>query len=365
MNASLKTALLTIALVCALASAQAAQAPKPPRQPPAGPGGAEYSHRGVHATLADPGPRGYWLFEPAEPRPAEAPLIVFNHGWGAMDPNVYGAWIEHLVRRGNVVVYPLYQDSLRTPVRDFTPNAAAAVREAIRRLQKEPGHVRPQLAKFALVGHSMGGVLSANLAALSEEEGLPRPRAVMCVQPGKTWARSPQIAVELEDLGRIPRETLLLAVAGDRDALARDVDAKRIFEEATAIPLANKDFVILVTDTHGQPDLLATHSAPTAPKPIAPVSSRATTPTDPRRARMLQRVKERRAQEGELSVPGRDRLVDALDFYGTWKLFDGLTDAAFYGKNRDYALGNTVRQRFMGRWSDGVAVKELTVTDEP
>jgi hypothetical protein len=58
-------------------------------------------------------------------------------------------------------------------------------------------------------------------------------------------------------------------------------------------------------------------------------------------------------------------MVNALDYYGTWKLFDALTDAAFTGKNRDYALGNTPQQRFMGVWSDGVPVKELKVTDKP
>ncbi|MGH8058347.1 MAG: hypothetical protein ACREOH_14110, partial [Candidatus Entotheonellia bacterium] len=44
-----------------------------------------------------------------------------------------------------------------------------------------------------------------------------------------------------------------------------------------------------------------------------------------------------------------------------WKLFDGLTDAAFFQKNREYALGNTPKQRFMGLWSDGVPVKALQV----
>ena len=66
--------------------------------------------------------------------------------------------------------------------------------------------------------------------------------------------------------------------------------------------------------------------------------------------------------ESEIS---REHLVNALDFYGTWKLFDGLCDAAFYGKNREYALGNTPQQRNMGQWSDGVKVKELAVTDQP
>jgi hypothetical protein len=54
-----------------------------------------------------------------------------------------------------------------------------------------------------------------------------------------------------------------------------------------------------------------------------------------------------------------------MDYFGTWKLFDALTDAAFNGKNREYALGNTSQQRFMGVWSDGVPVKELKVTDKP
>jgi len=54
-----------------------------------------------------------------------------------------------------------------------------------------------------------------------------------------------------------------------------------------------------------------------------------------------------------------------LDYYALWKLFDGLCDEAFYSTNREFALGNTPQQRFMGKWSDGVAVKELFITDKP
>jgi hypothetical protein len=57
--------------------------------------------------------------------------------------------------------------------------------------------------------------------------------------------------------------------------------------------------------------------------------------------------------------------IDALDFFGTWKLFDGLTDAVFYGQNRRYALGSMPEQTFMGLWSDGVAVTPLEVIVEP
>jgi len=333
MNTKARIALLILVVVLTSATAEASQAPTPPPQPQTGPGGAQVSHQQVVSASFGSGARAYWLYEPAAPKPAQAPLIVFNHGWGSMSPQPYRAWIDHLVKRGNIVVYPVYQDSLRTPVADFTPNAIAAVLDAIRRLQREPGHVRPQLDKFAIAGHSMGAEVSANMAALWESAGLPRPRAVMCVEPGKTWTLSRRIAAQLVDLSRIPPDTLLLAVAGDRDNLAREVDAKRIFRESTRVPLANKDFVLLVSDDHGQPALTANHFAPVAPA------------------------------AGAANVAGRG--VDALDYYGTWKLLDALTDAAFYGRNREYALGNTPQQRFMGRWSDGVPVNELYVTDRP
>jgi acetyl esterase/lipase len=358
---------IIIAILCGMGAGRAADSPTPPDQAPSGPGGKEVAHSEVIAASHGKGPHGYWLFEPSKPAPPQAPLIVFNHGWGAMDPQIYKAWIDHIVERGNIVVYPLYQDSLRTAVKDFTPNAIAAVQDAIRMLQNEPGHVKPELDKFAIAGHSMGGPISANMAALWKKEGLPFPRAVMCVEPGKTWGKPTWATIELADLSQVPAETLLLTVTGDKDHLVRDIDAKRIFNESSQVPPTNKNYVTLVSDDHGQPALKATHTAPVAwarmPEQAQHESEKA---EGPLRERMRQRIEERRESEGEMpDFNTASRSLDALDFYGTWKLLDGLTDAAFYGKNRNYALGNTPEQRFMGFWSDGVAAKELIVTDHP
>ena len=342
------------------------QNPTSPSQPATGPGGKQYAHASVTKNRYGHGGEEYWIFEPDNPKPAAAPLIVFLHGWGGINPLYYGAWIDHLVKRGNIVVYPRYQASLLTTIQQFTPNTLAAIKDAIARLKAEPGHVKPDLSKFATVGHSVGGLLAANVAALASESGLPRVSAVMSVEPGITEA---PINIPLADLKKIPAETLLLAVAGDQDTLVRDYDAKRVYNESTRVPAANKDYVTLVSDSHGLPGLQASHRAPTAfdmaydsgegigggPAEIVSGSDRAGgLPT--------RRIDGRRSER-------RDRLetmmVNALDFYGTWKLFDGLCDAAFYGKNREYALGNTPQQRFMGVWSDGVPVKELKVTDKP
>jgi acetyl esterase/lipase len=351
---------VTMALIVLTRSVRAQDKPKPPAQPATGPGGADYKHKQVVANMFGTGPTRYWIFEPADPKPESAPLVIFNHGWGAMEPKVYGAWIDHMVNRGNIVVYPVYQDSLRTPTYVFTPNAAAGIRSAIEKLQTEPGHVKPQLDKVAVVGHSMGGVITANLGAQWQQLGVPQPKALMCVEPGKTWTDSERTAVKLADMSLIGKDTLLLAVAGDRDRLVKDVDAKRIFKESTSILPQNKNHVVMVSDDYGSPTLTASHFAPCAPNPKY---------TDPSIGGPIRQwLRERRQEAGDdspdFTVDGA-RFIDALDFYGTWKLFDGLCDAAFYGTNREYALGNTPQQRFMGKWSDGTPVKELQVSTVP
>lgn len=61
--------------------------------------------------------------------------MIFLHGWSVMQPDLYRAWIDHIVRRGMVVVYPRYQPDLKTPNAAFLDNAAGALGDALRRLQ--------------------------------------------------------------------------------------------------------------------------------------------------------------------------------------------------------------------------------------
>src|ERR1700752_558703 len=186
-----------------------AQSVTPPAQPASGPGGKQYAHASVTKNRYGKGGQEYWIFEPDTPKPSIAPVVVFLHGWGGMNPMYYGAWIDHLVKRGNIVMYPRYQASLLTSIQEFTPNTVKAIKDGIERLQTEPGHVKPDLNRFAAVGHSMGGLLAASVAAMASESGLPRVSAVMSVEPGITQA---PISFPLADLKKISAETLLLAV---------------------------------------------------------------------------------------------------------------------------------------------------------
>lgn len=352
--------IISLIILLALSLTAFAQTATPPTQPATGPGGKQYAHAKVTKNRYGTGNQEYWIFEPDTPKPATAPVVVFLHGWGGMNPLYYGAWLDHLVKRGNIVVYPRYQATLLTPLREFLPSTLGAIKDAITRLQTQHGHVKPDLSKFAVVGHSMGGLLSANVAALAKESNLPQVRAVMAVEPGIT---EPPINAPLADLKKIPAETLLLAVAGDQDTLVRDTDAKRIYYESTEVSAANKDFIMIVTDTHGTPSLQASHRMPTAmDRSYDNGEGVSGGPANPER---VGNSSSRRTGNANESRRMETMLVNALDYYGTWKLFDALCDAAFYGKNREYALGNTTQQRFMGRWSDGVPVKELKVTDKP
>src|SRR5688572_29134181 len=155
----------------------AAQRATPPAQPATGPGGKQYAHTRVIKNRYGAGSEEYWIFEPDTPKPATAPVVVFLHGWGGMNPLYYGAWLDHLVKRGNIVIYPRYQATLLTPIREFTPSTLAAIKDAVKRLQNECGHIKPDLNKFAVVGHSVGGLLAASVAALAEESKLPKVRA--------------------------------------------------------------------------------------------------------------------------------------------------------------------------------------------
>jgi pimeloyl-ACP methyl ester carboxylesterase len=336
--------------------AQPAPTPVPPEQASSGPGSRAYVHASLTTSRFGSGADEVHVFEPAEPTPERAPVVVFCHGWSATDPALYGAWITHIVQRGYTVVYPRYQRDFRTAPADFTRHALTGIRHALEQL-RTPGHVMPDDRGLAFVGHSMGGLVAANLAALASEGALPAPLALMSVAPGKTWPEASRIAFPLRDLSVLPANLLLLSVAGDDDDFVRDVDARKIYGGAVNVAAENKNYVRMFSDEHGEPALRADHRAPSAPGGMI-------TRTDSRpfgaRGGGAAEIGRMSAEDEEDGGRG-EWVTNALDYYGTWKLFDGLVDAVFRGVHREYALGDTPQQRYMGEWSDRVPVRELMI----
>jgi len=283
------------------------------------------------------GPRSYWLFEPDQPKPDRAPVVVFLHGWFAVNPGFYGAWIDHLVRHGRIVIFPRYQNDVDTLPQDFLPNTLAAIRDGLGALSIGVGHVRPDTTQFALIGHSAGGNLAAQIAALASDPhaDLPLPRALVVLMPGEL------IPSRQPSLDRIPASTLLLVVVGEDDLVVGDLRGRQIFTEATSVPRAHKRFVLFRSDRHGYPPLIAEHTAPTGVN--------------------------HRLDNGE----GVFRLlqksfgdVNALDRAGFWRMTDLTLDAAFAGKTLDDATRDLERFRHLGYWSDGRRVTPPVVGDD-
>jgi acetyl esterase/lipase len=305
--------------------------PQPPTQPITGPGGSEARFGGmtsIENKLPDQVGADYWLFVPADPLPGTTdagepfPLVIFIHGSGALDAAAYLAWIEHLVQRGAVVLYPMYSNT-GCGEAECVQVVQDDVRGGLEALAREG--VPVDLTRVAVVGHSLGGGLAVDYAASAATAGLPVPTAVMSLVPSCVTA---EVACLGADPRAIPATTRVLLVTESDDL---DPDGQRAVEVIWAglegVPRENRDVVRLVTDGHGSPSLLATHRQALA--------------------------------DHDYNSP------DALDWYGTWKWFDALMGCAFDGEWCEVALGNTAEQRFMGTWSDGVPVTEAIVIDDP
>ncbi len=125
---SLSRLRLALPLVLALAfvgSASGVGAATPPAQPKEGPGGQAYAAASVVKRAPRPGRRGHARLLRQRGRPGRGrPVAVLLHAWGAVNPQAYGSWIEHLARSGYLVLFPRFQEVGRTRPVDASGIAA-------------------------------------------------------------------------------------------------------------------------------------------------------------------------------------------------------------------------------------------------
>ena len=148
------------------------------------------------------------------------PVVLFLHGWGATRPRFYQPWLDHLAREGNAVIYPRYQDSVVDQPSEVLGNALAGVRLALRRIDEQPG-------SLVVAGHSAGGALAADYAAIARTAKLPQPLAVFSAYPGRTLRRV-NVGIPEIDPARIPSDTEVVALAGTNDRVVGSRVARRI-----------------------------------------------------------------------------------------------------------------------------------------
>jgi acetyl esterase/lipase len=293
-------------------------------------------HKSVTRHNCGIGAQSYWLFEPDAPRPERAPVLVFLHGWMVVNPGVYGAWIDHLVRRGTIVIYPRFQADWATHPAEFFPNVRSSVRDALGVLRTAPGHVRPDDRRFALIGHSVGADLAVHLSAMAGDVRLPEPRALILLMPGRLDA------VHKPEPRAIPAGTLLVVAVADRDQIVGDDLAREIFDGAVGIPMERKRYVVYRSDLRGRRPLIANHMAPTASLPLFDTG------------------------EGPFhSLQMAQAKVDTLDRLGLWRLGDLVLEAGFAARTFEDATLHGRLLLDLGRWEDGQPITAPIISASP
>jgi acetyl esterase/lipase len=153
------------------------------------------------------GAEGVWLFRPAgKPRR----LVIFFHGQGGPEettPANHRPWIDHLVRRGAIVVYPRYETDYSGAVLEA---AGAGIRRAMQRLG-------PQTLPVLALGYSRGAALAVEYAAAAPAQHLPVPDAIESVNPVPYGEQA-----HIVDLRPIRPTTTLSVLVSEEDPHATD-----------------------------------------------------------------------------------------------------------------------------------------------
>ena len=198
------------------------------------------------------GADGAWLFQPAG-KPKS--LVIFFHGQGGADeatPINHLPWINHLVQRGNIVVYPRYEMAyLVNPL----VHAVAGVRAATDRVDAD------DLPVFA-IGYSRGGGLVVEYAAASKADKTPVPGTVMAVFPTGTGDQG-----RITNLAPLNHSTRLDILVGDKDTIVGNRGARLMLRrlEVGGFPGQN----IRLHFIHSTKSFTADHLAPMQTSPGA------------------------------------------------------------------------------------------------
>ncbi|WP_112664532.1 chlorophyllase/cutinase-like alpha/beta fold protein [Microvirga flavescens] len=359
----MRRSLMTLLVLGSCFAASWSQAATSPKQPEQGPGGTDYVGEGVTKRGIGTASAGAYVFHANTPPTEPRPVVVILHSWGGTNPGLYGGWIEHLARKGNLVIFPRFQEVNRTKPADATKLAASILANTLESLAQD-ANARPDLDRVAYIGHLAGVPVALNLATGAGQEGLPQPKLILALMPGGIASGEKSRGIPLDDLAAIDASTLLITMSGDRDYLPADRTAKRILKETVQIPASRKLFMRVGSDDHGYPALTATLVSPGSPKPgydAADIKLPPDPPKDPKQ-------KSPWKWSADMSLTGEQTLLtvqignnatDTLDYLAFWKTFDLAAEAAFTGKDAA-ALRKDARLTDMGTWTDGWPVRRLS-----
>lgn len=171
---------------------------------------------------------GYYIFYDTSSLAHPARPLIFIHGYGALNPMIYGQWIRHLTRQGLVVIFPRYQKNLLVPGADkFADNTANAISTSMAKLD-HLGFAGVDTSGLIFAGHSYGGAISAYLGIHFQKYHLPKPAGLFLCQPGT----GPLKPLNLDSYHDLPADIKLIVLVGEKDMTVGEILGRRIFATA-------------------------------------------------------------------------------------------------------------------------------------
>lgn len=344
-----KISIIVVMLVLITSMVEARRIQYGPVQQIAGPGGKEYPHAGFTTWESGIEPHErYLVFEPANPTPQKAGLVLLIHDLMYPAPQYYMGHIRHLCRRGWIVLFPFYEGTDQ-PAKHYMFNIVRSLKDYLMR-SFERNQIETDQTRFAIIGKGSGGILAANTAAVYDYFGMPIPKVLMITMPDSNYA-----STKLLDLSGISRETRLGIISGDRVTEEEAIVARDIFYTADRVKTVNKIFITVQSDYYGQPPLIGDKKS-------------TLTPEYPKAERFVAKYHNDFLQSYNsrmLAPYVRADNIESFDWFVDYRVFDMLAIAAF-NLNRDLKpMKKSEELTSMGYWSDGRKVKPLIITDRP
>jgi len=197
---------------------------------------------------------GYYIFYANKEAPHQK-IVFFIHGYGAINPAIYGKWIKHLVGLDCVVIYPRYQKSSYRPgPRKFAENMSKGLLGGLNQLRSSKDLIAddPEVYYF---GHSYGGAASLFFGLAYQEHGLPKPAAIFACQPGTGIYK----AMRKKDYAALEKDIDLVVLSSEKDKVVGDKMAERAYRTA---PAQDKIWIKQRAYSADTTDLKADHSSP-------------------------------------------------------------------------------------------------------
>lgn len=198
------------------------------------------------------GANGVWVFQPAG-KPKD--VVVFFHGQGGPQeatPVNHRPWIDHLVKRGSLVIYPRYEVGYEP---DPTPFVVKGVKAAMQRVDTKG---LPVLA----IGYSRGGGLVVEYGAFAKRNGLPVPNAIMAVFPAGQGDER-----RIIPLTGMNHKTAILLQIGEDDTVVDGGGARFLLNRLKSVGFPGERIQLDVV--RSQQGLVSNHFAPLQTTPAA------------------------------------------------------------------------------------------------